>query len=859
MSESDKHLEAAEKYRQRGKNEAALREYLQVLLTVPDHEVAGPAAADLHRSLGHDREAADLLGEIFDRQVARGQNHAAVVTYRKLLKVTTPPPRSTFLVARFLERSSPREALELYQDAMCAFMAAGRKPDAYEALECIVRLEATPNDLCQLGELAVELQHSQRAASAFAQAAGLLPVEEQYESRVLELCQRAYALDPGNAEYAIAYGRVLLGPDNSGDAAKVVELLQPFSQGPAATPESRALYGRALLAAGRPQEAAPFLWQLFQRDPQQVDYVFRVIGQLLESQQTAEAVALARRLEQYRQSAGELRELAATMQRLASGRPTSIDFLEYMAELFNAASREAEYCEALLQLFELHFAGGNFLRASECLDRAVEIDPYVPGLSRRLEMLQGKIEDRRLQGIADRLRGAGRSEASAEEDPSPPPVEVAHGEPTVLEDLLLQAEIFLQYSLPSRAAERLARVRKLFPEEELSNEKLRGLCARAGIALPAASSALSAAHASVPASSPGTDIARITEIARNLGRQSSARSILLTAVNEAGRHWKATRAIAVLCTPGKPPSMALEYCAPGKQASDVRTIVKLIGFLQPLLVAHGPLVDSGPGTSPSLLSLRHFAAGSGIGSILTVPLIEGDDHIGLLLLAHADDTPWQEADTSSLKTLADQVVLSLSHSRLRRILKSLAITEASGLLKRSSYLEVLLAEVRRAASRQTGVTAVLLNFGVPGEPDFGLPGLGEASNLAGQTRQAAIESRFHQIGQLICTHVRQNDVAIRYDPTTIALVLPATEEQDALGAVEKLRAVLGTLGFSDRVGAPIVAAGIAQAVRQPGFEPEDIVTELINRVEEALGRALHDSARRVHTLAPPLPPPLPGA
>lgn len=835
----------AEKHLQRGKGEAALREYLQVLEAVPDHEVAAAAAADLYRSLGHSREAADLLSGIFERQVSRGQNLAAVGTYRKLLKVTTPSSRSTFLTARFLEKSSPREAGHLYREACSGFLAEGLKDDALEALESLVRLEPTPDDLCRLGELALELQHPQRAASAFAQAAGLF-FEDEAEARALPLYERAFTLDPTNAEYAIAFGRTLLGPANAGDAAKVVEMLQPFSQGPTATPESRALYGRALLAAGRPGEAAPFLWQLFQRDPQQVDFVFRVVGQLLDSQQAAEAVELARRLQQTCQSLGELRELSVTMKELAAGRPSSLEFLEYLAALFNTASREAEYCETLLQLFELHFAGGNFLRASECLELAAEIDPYVPGLNQRLEMLVGKVEERRLRTIAERLRGAGRSEAKPEEASSAAPADPAPEGATVLEDLLLQAEIFLQYFLPVRAAERLERVRKLFPEEELHNDKLRRLCARAGIALPPLASPLNAAAALAPAGSPATDIARLSEIGRNIGRQSSLRSILFSTVNEAGRHWKAARALAVLCTPGKPPSLALEYCAPGTPASDVHAVVKLVGFLQPLLVARGPVVCGGRESSPSLLSLGQFAAGAGIGSLLTVPLLEGENHIGLLLLAHADATPWQEADLAALKTLADQVVLTLSHSRLRRILKDLAVTEDSGLLKRSSYVEVLLAEVRRAAARQSAVTAVLLNFG-------------EAAQSVRRGGQAAIEPWMQQIGQLICSHIRQYDLAIRYDPTTVALVLSGTDAAAASATVERLTTLLGGLGLSEREGSPPLSAGIAQAVMQPGFEPEDIVTELINRVEEALERTLApDGPRRVHVLPPPAPSFLPG-
>src|SRR5207245_9213382 len=57
----------------------------------------------------------------------------------------------------------------------------------------------------------------------------------------------------------------------------------------------------------------------------------------------------------------------------------------------------------------------------------------------------------------------------------------ADNEPTVLEDFMLQAEIFLQYSMRSKAVERLERIQKLFPREEEKNEKLRSLYMSAGI------------------------------------------------------------------------------------------------------------------------------------------------------------------------------------------------------------------------------------------------------------------------------------------------------------------------------------------------------------------------------------------
>ena len=58
-----------------------------------------------------------------------------------------------------------------------------------------------------------------------------------------------------------------------------------------------------------------------------------------------------------------------------------------------------------------------------------------------------------------------------------------------------------------------------------------------------------------------------------------------------------------------------------------------------------------------------------------------------------------------LKTIAEQMVLAVSNVRLRTLMKTLAVTdEKSGLLKRPSYLDVLLSEVRRSLQQKTPMT-----------------------------------------------------------------------------------------------------------------------------------------------------------
>src|SRR5207245_5972101 len=219
----------------------------------------------------------------------------------------------------------------------------------------------------------------------------------------------------------------------------------------------------------------------------------------------------------------------------------------------------------------------------------------------------------------------------------------ADNEPTVLEDFMLQAEIFLQYSMRSKAVERLERIQKLFPREEEKNEKLRSLYMSAGItpkyagappapaaakpAAPDATKALVTPPAGTPVvaapipttPSAGTavpqavanenavdNIARVTEITRNIYRQSNVKAVLFAAVNDIGRHWNASRCVAGLCTPGKPPSAALEYCAPGIKQSDVMAIVKLIGAMQQQAVAKGTVSIQNAKAAPELNPIRPF-------------------------------------------------------------------------------------------------------------------------------------------------------------------------------------------------------------------------------------------------------------
>ncbi|PYP88941.1 MAG: hypothetical protein DMG65_14535 [Candidatus Angelobacter sp. Gp1-AA117] len=849
MPDISKRLDKAEKYLQKGKPEAALEEYLAALEEDPKNEVVRQTAADLCIAAGRNSEAATLLGYLFDEQ---RNDPTGIVTYKKLVKVSTPSPLQTFHYANLLVRKDKREALEAYQIALQGFERLRQEKNALAAAKCIVELSPTSANLQRAGEKAASLGEGNTAALNFLKL-GLLQ-EENSPGSGFEWFAKAYNQDPADLDAIFLFARGLFARNAVDECIAVLDRAVTNLE---STPEMRELYARALMAARRPADAEPYAWELLENDPQHVDEIASLVGVYLDIADTKGALALARRLEQHESKANRRREFISTMSEMTDKRSPSIEFLHYLVELFNSANRENDYCRTLLKLFQLYYAAGQYTRAGEALDRAAEVDPYETGHNRRLEMLRGKIDPNQFNRIANRFQAVASSVAAPASESG-----VQESEPTVLEDFILQAEIYLQYGMRSKAVERLERVRKLFPNEEEKNEKLMQLYVAAGLMAakenPAtAKAAAPPGNSSAPAKTPAVtaplpaaaahdenavdNFARVTEITRSIYRQANVKSVLFTSVNEIGRHFNASRCVAGLCTLGKPPSAALEYCAPGVKQSDVMAIVKLIGLSQQLAV-NGPVSISDAPNATELTPVREYVQSLSIESLLAVPLFDGGEQAGILILEQTTPRQWRHTDIVVMKTIADQMVLAVSNARLRSLMKTLAVTdEKSGLLKRSSYLDVLLSEVKRSLQQQTPLTLMLLHFG-------------KASALTKEVGESNVENMMQQIGQNLCSHIRQNDVAVRYDLTSIALLLSDTNAKNAFLVVDKMRKVIGSTKVpgSDRI-APMTV-GIAEAVLRPQFDAVDIVTEAINRVENALEVAKAEGGNKAHSLAANLQP-----
>jgi diguanylate cyclase (GGDEF)-like protein len=839
-AEIARRVERAEKLLQKGKTGDALDEYLQVLAGDPQNDNVRQMAADLCLSLQRTPEAVALLGELFDRQLEAGENTRASLTYKKLARYTTPTSIQRVRFGQILETSNRKLALETYESALEDISKSGRPRDCVTVLQRLVALEPSERNFLRLGELCSKAGNKEAAALAFLKLAGMTEASGADAARWYE---RAYNEDSSDTQIALGYGKSLIV---QGQVGAAIFVLEPLAKAEGAPQEVVESYVKALLSANRFSDAEPLVWQLFLKNPSRLQEIADLIGLLVDAQQDAEAVALARKLEQFQKSRGERRAFVAMMQEVAGKHRSSPDFLEFMSEIFNASNREGDYSSTLLKLFDLHCGMGNFAKAAECLDRAADVDAYEPGHQKRLEMLRGKIDENRFKVIASRFTSMAK------------PAEPVKTEgPTLgaaaLQDLMLQAEILVQYGMRSKAIERLQRIQELFPGEEERNQDLQQLYLAAGMnprrpeAAPAPSSAASKAAAKPPAPASGqgqpsaesTDVnsfTKVAEITRKLYRQTNADAVMSTAVHEIGAQWKLSRCIIAMRKPGMAPSAMKEFLGEGIQAGETKTLNHLVTFVQDAVVSLGTLSLPHAATAPELEEIRENARDLGIASLLALPLSDGEDQVGVLLLVQGTVRSWHSGDIVVLKTISEQIVIALNNAGLRRLVKSLSVTdEQSGLLKRASYLDLLMAETRRAVQQSTPVTVALMQFG-------------KSAGMVKEHGEKAVEAAMQKIGQIFAANIRQNDLAFRYEMTTIALVLGETAEKEALMAVEKLRKLLADMKLSEEI-LPF-SAGLAEAVIRQQFDPVDIVTEVINRADMALDMAVGQGLGRIVNLAP---------
>jgi diguanylate cyclase (GGDEF)-like protein len=313
------------------------------------------------------------------------------------------------------------------------------------------------------------------------------------------------------------------------------------------------------------------------------------------------------------------------------------------------------------------------------------------------------------------------------------------------------------------------------------------------------------------------DLARISEVSQSLFRMTSPRAILSASINEMGSYLHAARCIAVIGAPGAPPQMASEFCAPGLEPVSRAVLMRLLEELED--AAPDPLGGL-PLEAAAAPALREMGLETALAVVLTDR--ETLTQAGIVIAGHAGPHTWRAGETYFLQAIGDQMLLGISHTRLRARSRTLdAADEKTGLLTRSSYQDCLLRETQRAKSQGTALALALVQI------DSG-------PELLRQHGDLQLERYVEQLARAMESTMRQTDLAVKYTSWGIAFILPDTPLAGAQLLADKLRKAGTEVRPPWNSAGVTLSASVAEAVARQDYDSEDIVTELINRAEAGL-------------------------
>ena len=848
-----KHLDRAKRFLEKNRVEDAIETYLAVLDEAPQHQEATQALGDLYARMDQPDRAAVYYGLLFDLLVEPKDETKALAIYNRFLRAGhghQPPERIARYAFLQQRQNHPDEAIEQYTKAAELFTTASRDEDALFCWERIAQLD--PENLSRqlrLAEAAERIGKNALAARAFLRA-GQLASASGAPADALHLLGRAYKLAPQERSVGLLYAQANL---QAGNAVRAAALLKPFATSEN-DPAFLATYSDALMRSGNLERARELLDQLLREKNEGMTQLFELADRYVAASQDQKATEILLMLKRRMFADKRQNDFATLMDGVGEKYPHSQTILEFWASIHNELNRESQYFEVLIKLFDVYLASGNVKKAAESLERLVDIDAYDYRNQERLELLRGRVDEVQLKRIASRLMKSGTptpghaSHAHQAQAPAAPSPGGEEGRQLqALEDLIVQTEIFLQYSLQNKALERLQRIAAMFPGEEERNARLSNLYQMANWwpqgppkpkAEPAAAPPAESAARVVPAAPVAEasaaittktgvysaetlrDLSKISEVNQKIFRQQTPRAMLNTAVNEVGTYLRGTRALAVVGTPGRPPEMAAEFCASGVKPAPGAQVVLLLAHVEKAepdelggLVVHA--------TEGSILS------DLGLATALGVMITDKETQMpaGMLIVGHAEEHKWKPNEAYFLQAIGDQMLMSVSHTRLRSLVRRMGVSdERSGLLSRSSYQSCLLTEADRARTQGTPLALTILQI------DHG-------AELLRHQGESPLERFLEQLARSLQPIVRQNDVAVKYTSWSLAFILPDTTLAGAQNLADKLRRAASGLRPPWDSTQITLSAGIVEAVAKHEYDSEDIVTDLINRAEFSIEEA----------------------
>jgi diguanylate cyclase (GGDEF)-like protein/PAS domain S-box-containing protein len=216
---------------------------------------------------------------------------------------------------------------------------------------------------------------------------------------------------------------------------------------------------------------------------------------------------------------------------------------------------------------------------------------------------------------------------------------------------------------------------------------------------------------------------------------------------------------------------------------------------------------------------------------LCVPMMAQSEALGILYLAQPADVRLTEAKQRLAVAMAEHIAMALSNLKLHETLRSQSIRDPlTGLFNRRFMEESLELELRRAARNRRPLGIIMLEV-----DDF--------QAVSRSMGDVAEDSILLELGGLLRTIIRKEDIACRFGAEKFTIILPQGNLEVTSQRAESLREMIRSLEIRHR-GRPLghisISAGIA------GFPEQGRTVEaLIRVVDAALQRAKHEGGDRI--------------
>ncbi len=216
---------------------------------------------------------------------------------------------------------------------------------------------------------------------------------------------------------------------------------------------------------------------------------------------------------------------------------------------------------------------------------------------------------------------------------------------------------------------------------------------------------------------------------------------------------------------------------------------------------------------------------------LCVPMMAQSEALGVLYLTQPAEARLTEAKQRLAVAMAEHIAMALSNLRLHESLRSQSIRDPlTGLFNRRFLEESLELELRRAARNRRPLGAVLL----------------EVDNFQAVARSFgddAEDSVLLELGNLVQTIIRKEDIACRFGAEKFMIVLPHGSQEVTAQRAGNLRELVKDLEIRHRgrsIGHVTISVGIS------GFPDQGRTVEsIIRAADAALQRAKQEGGDRV--------------